>query len=195
MSIPPRPDDRKCKATSKNSGQPCKRWAIPGGTVCATHGGNAPAVREAANRRVAARALQADAEAILAHEGVEPIEDPLDELGKLAASARALMAQLGKRVNALEEIEVFDEKSAPHIKVAVELYERAMDRTHRMLDSLIRHGYTERQVALAESEAMLVAGIIRRVLAGLGLTAEQQALGQKLLTQEFRELEEGAHRG
>jgi hypothetical protein len=132
---------------------------------------------------------------VLAHEGIEAIDDPLTELGKLAASARALMNTLGLRVNALEEIETFDEKSAPHVRVAVELYERAMDRTHRMLDSLIRHGYTERQVTLAENEAALVAGIIKRVLAGLGLTAEQQALGQQLLTQEFRELEAGAQRG
>ena len=189
------PDDRRCRGKAKSTGERCPQYAIRGGTVCYHHGGAAPQTKAAAQRRLDAQALQADAEAVLAHEGLEPIEDPLDELGKLASAARALMHQLGKQVNALENIETFDEKRAPQVRVAVELYERAMDRTHRMLDSLIRHGYTERQVALAESEAMLVAGIIRRVLAGLGLTAEQQALGQKLLTQEFRELEEGAHRG
>lgn len=194
MTIPKRPDDRKCKAKAKHSGNPCKRWAIPGGTVCASHGGNAPQTRDAANRRVAAQAIEADIEATLAHEGIEAIEDPLDELGKLASSARALMHNLGSRVNALEEIETWDEKNAPHVRVAVELYERAMDRTHRLLDSLIKHGYAERQVTLAENEAMLVAGVIRRVLAGLGLTAEQQKLGQSLLAQEFREIEKAAQR-
>lgn len=42
---------QKCGAKRSN-GEPCKRWAIVGGTVCATHGGSAPQVKEAARRRV-----------------------------------------------------------------------------------------------------------------------------------------------
>lgn len=41
----------KCSAHT-SSGRPCKRWAIVGGTVCPTHGGSAPQVREAARRRI-----------------------------------------------------------------------------------------------------------------------------------------------
>ena len=40
-----------CGATRTN-GQPCRAWAIHGGTVCATHGGRAPQVVEAARRRL-----------------------------------------------------------------------------------------------------------------------------------------------
>jgi hypothetical protein len=40
-----------CKATRKN-GDPCKKWAIRGGEVCEMHGGSAPQVREAAERRI-----------------------------------------------------------------------------------------------------------------------------------------------
>ena len=68
------------------------------------------------------------------------------------------------------------------------MYERAMDRTARLLSDLVRHGFTERQVKIEESEAMLVSGIIRRVLAGMGLTSEQQKTAQVMLAEEFRQL-------
>jgi len=177
-----------CKGTNR-AGSPCGLRPIPGGTVCAWHGGKAPQVKAAAERRLLAAQITADATAVLAHEGLEPVEDPLGELGKLASSAQAMMHALGARVNELNDVEHFDLKSTPQLRVVVELYERAMDRTHRLLDSLVKHGYAERQVALAESEALLVAGVIRRVLAGLGLTKAQVEQAQVLLAEEFRALE------
>lgn len=45
-------DSRRCTATSKRSGQRCRRAAIAGGTVCRAHGGAAPQVRNAARRRL-----------------------------------------------------------------------------------------------------------------------------------------------
>jgi hypothetical protein len=46
--------ERQCTATSKQSKQRCRRCAIPGGAVCASHGGNSPAVRAKAAMRLAA---------------------------------------------------------------------------------------------------------------------------------------------
>lgn len=43
-----------CKAHSKQSGRPCGRLAIPGGTVCRWHGGAAPQVRASAQERLKA---------------------------------------------------------------------------------------------------------------------------------------------
>jgi len=57
------------------------------------------------------------------------------------------------------------------------------------LDSLVKHGYAERQIQIQESEAMLVAGVLRRVIAALGLTSDQQKQAQSLLAAEFRALE------
>jgi hypothetical protein len=45
----------------KTSGDPCKRRPINGGTVCASHGGRAPQVRAAAQRRILAAADRAAA--------------------------------------------------------------------------------------------------------------------------------------
>jgi hypothetical protein len=44
----PRP---KCRATNRQ-GNPCGRYAIPGGMVCTTHGGRAPQVRDKARIRL-----------------------------------------------------------------------------------------------------------------------------------------------
>ena len=44
----------QCKAHSSRSGKRCKKQAIAGATVCATHGGGAPQVRKAAALRVIA---------------------------------------------------------------------------------------------------------------------------------------------
>lgn len=46
--IPP----RQCSATAKGTGRRCRRLAMIGGTVCPKHGGAAPQVRAAAERRV-----------------------------------------------------------------------------------------------------------------------------------------------
>lgn len=47
---------RRCTAR-RSDGEPCRGWAIVGGTVCRAHGGAAPQVRAAARRRL----LEADA--------------------------------------------------------------------------------------------------------------------------------------
>ena len=46
------PPERRCRATSKESGEPCKLWAMRGSTVCRKHGGSAPQVRAKAQERV-----------------------------------------------------------------------------------------------------------------------------------------------
>lgn len=49
-----KPDDpRRCKATSKQSGQQCGRAAVPGLAVCVMHGGKTQASQEKARRIIA----------------------------------------------------------------------------------------------------------------------------------------------
>src|SRR5437763_16940592 len=44
-------------AAHRAEGRPCRAWAIHGGWVCAAHGGRAPQVRYAAQRRLEMAAL------------------------------------------------------------------------------------------------------------------------------------------
>jgi len=56
--LPPRVRPRvRCTALRTN-GRPCRAWAIHGGWVCWTHGGAAPQVRLAAQRRLELTAWQ-----------------------------------------------------------------------------------------------------------------------------------------
>lgn len=183
------PTTPKCRAKAKTTGKQCANYVLPGQEICRMHGGSAPQNKAAAEVRLRTRKIEADANRDLAYIGLEPVEDPLAELSKLAGASQALMEALGARVNSLTELEHFDAKNSPAIKAEVQMYERAMDRTHRLLDSLVKHGYMERQMQLQESEAMLVAGILKRVISSLGLAPEQQKQAMTLLATEFRSLE------
>lgn len=191
-TFPAPTDAQRCQAKSKSTGKQCARYALQGLSVCRVHGGASAAARQAGQRRVVAaehaRKIEAHAAAVLAHEGLEPVKDPLYELGKLANASLEMVNALGARVNALDTLELLDDKSATQARVEAEMYERAIDRTHRFLDSLVKHGYTERQIKIAETEAALVAGVLRRVLSGLGLSREQLAEAQRLLSEEFRQM-------
>lgn len=191
---PPRPSgDDQCTATSRQTGERCKAWAVKGTTICRHHGGSAPQVRAKAAERERVRRIEEHAAKVLAYEGVTAVEDPLDELGKLANSAMALQDALGARVNAMSKLEHFSTEGVATMKAEVAMYERAMDRTHRLLDSLVKHGYTERQIRIKETEAVLIAGVIRRVLQAIGLTPEQVLEANRLMAEEFRKLEEAEH--
>ena len=183
---------KRCKAKARTTGNQCANYPLPGQEICRMHGGKAPQALAKAELRRASEIIEASVEAELAHLGVIAVEDPIGELGKLASASTAMMNALGARVNSLTELENYGTTFAPALKAEVQMYERAMDRTHRLLDSLVKHGYAERQITIAESEALLVAGVIRRVVAGLGLTPAQQDQAQALLAEEFRALEQQA---
>ena len=89
---------RKCGATSKQSQQPCERWAMKGQGVCAMHGGKAPAALakaqaaiERADMKIRGlaipavdaieRLLQAESEAVI----LAAAKDILDRGGLMAA--------------------------------------------------------------------------------------------------------------
>jgi hypothetical protein len=166
----------------------CPMWAIKGGFVCYHHGGSAPQTIAAAKQRLKTREVEAYADSVLAHEGIEAIDDPLGELSRLASGSKKLMEALGARVNSLDQLEHFDAKNSPAIKAEVLMYERALDRTARLLESLVKAGYAERQIKIQESEALMVAGVLKRTIAALGLTPEQQQRAQQVLAEEFRAL-------
>lgn len=46
------PLSQRCGAHSKRTRKRCGQWAIPGGTVCKWHGGGAPQVKAAAEKRL-----------------------------------------------------------------------------------------------------------------------------------------------
>lgn len=104
-------DSRRCRATN-SKGEPCKKWAIVGGTVCDTHGGSSPQVRAAAMTRIqqfAPRALVL-LEEIAADPGqpasarVRALVDLLDRGGYKVPEEHVLIAASAPRADLDEAI-------------------------------------------------------------------------------------------
>lgn len=168
---------RRCKAhTSK--GKPCRRAPILGGEVCPSHGGRAPQVKAAAERRQLAQALEADARAVLAYEAVEPIADPVLALAELAAEVRATVRALGQRVNALQDPRYISAMGTEQVRAELTLLGGYQDRLGRMLTALGQFDLDERRVALTEAQAAVLVHVLDRATAFLALPAARE--------QEFR---------
>lgn len=177
----------QCKATARTGAQ-CSNPPILGGTVCRMHGGSAPAAKAAAARRRAAEAVEAEAQAILAHEGFAGVSSPLEELSRLANEALAVKTASAARVNALTSITTTSLLGVEALKVEVQLYERAMDRAVRFLDILAKSGFEERRLRIDEQTAQQFVTVMRNVLARLDLTPAQQALVGTVVSEELRAL-------
>ena len=83
---------RKCRATNR-SGNPCRQTAIPGGTVCVYHGGAAPQVKAAAERRLLAAVDPAITALVELLEGAERDSDRLRAITLILDRAGITQAQ------------------------------------------------------------------------------------------------------
>lgn len=185
------PKERQCTAKAKSTGNRCTRTAIRGGTVCPVHGGSSTRVKNAAKRRQTLYEAQADAAATLAHIGVEPIADPITELGKVAREILALKDSLAQRVNALENITDVNDFGAENVRAVVDLYNAALDRSIRVLDALGKHDLETRKVQIEERTAALFQWILAGVLTDLNLTPQQQTRAPALINEWVQKSMEG----
>lgn len=157
---------RKCKARSSRTGEPCAAWAVLGAVVCVAHGGRAPQVRAEADRRIALAEAMSRSER---RSAVEILADTLHAADMLMRRAIAETAgtmtpeQLASVVEHLERAETFAR-------------------------SVLTLKLDDRRTAIAERQGAVMYGVFSRVLAGLGLSEEQQALVPGLLEREIRAL-------
>ena len=77
---------RKCGATSKQSQQPCERWAMKGQGVCAMHGGTAPAALAKAQAAIERADMKIRGLAIPAVDAIERLLQAESEAVILAAA-------------------------------------------------------------------------------------------------------------
>lgn len=157
------PIPRQCTASTR-SGRRCRKPAIRGGTVCDRHGGLAPQVKRAAARRVVAEKAR---KLILSP---EPVDDPVEELLKLAADAVALVDALKYHVQQLESVGTNPgDRWGEQVKPEIAAYLTAIREAERVLSSIARLDIAERMVRLDEARAELVAKAIEGVLRRAGM--------------------------
>lgn len=178
-----------CQATSKRTGQQCRGWAIPGGTVCRIHGGRAPQVQEAARRRL----LAAEAEADLARLGVSIETTPVEALEAMLWEAAGNVAVLRQMVNDLTPVygDMYHQNGSltgeakPHVLVV--MYGEERDRLAKLAEACAKLGLDERRVRLAETQVERLLGAVAGAIADVGLTAEQTGEFKQSLAKRLRE--------
>lgn len=161
-------DPRRCAGTSKQTGEPCGLYPVPGATVCKWHGGGAPQVRAAARRRLAER----EAATTLAEVGVYPVEDPVEAFATLVSEVVALKDHFADRVAQLESLRYTSTWNTEQMRTEVALYERALDRAGRLLAQWVSLGLDERRVQLGEAHGRQINEFLVAVLRDLGLTGD-----------------------
>lgn len=183
---PPR-DTRWCGKPRKHGAGPCRRpagWGTnhPGYGACKLHFG---ATRNG-SKAAARQAAEDGARLLLAREGVDPIDDPLEELAGLAARGRALLDVLAGRINDLDtgtDVERF--------RFELGLFERTTDRLGRHLEALARLDLDGRRVRVDTEMGRTFAALVGRILDDLALTAEQRAAARVAVPRRLAEVTAG----
>jgi hypothetical protein len=155
--------DRRCTARNRR-GERCRRAAIPGGTVCAMHGGKAPQVRHRANMRL----IEGEARRLAALLDAGPVEDPIAALLDLAGQAVTLVDVLRGYVAELERVG-YAGKIGEQVKAEIAVYLDAMARAESILANIVRLGLEERAVRLDERRVEIVVRVIEAVLRASGV--------------------------
>jgi hypothetical protein len=185
---PGRDRDRpQCGARKRQTPGNCARpagWGTDhaGHGPCKLHGGSTRAHKVHALWR----AVEADAKAVLAAEGLDGVDDPLGRIARLAVEALAFKGSTAQRVNALGDVRFTDDRGAEQLRAEVALYERALDRSVRFLEVLAKLGYEERQVRIAEAQGALLAEVIHDVLRAVRLTPEQAERAPEIVASRLR---------
>lgn len=186
----------RCTAHTR-TGNPCGRTPAAGVTVCASHGGKAPQIIAAANRRLTEAAARADAARLGARTDIHPADALLD----LVHYQAGIVTYWRTRVEALDHDALTwgktrtktggddhgtTEEAKPNIAYA--LLRDAQHDLATYATAALKAGVEERRVRLAEQQGALVATVIRRILDRLNLTPDQQTLVSTVVPAELRAL-------
>ncbi len=148
----------KCTGTT-SAGAPCGNYAIKGGTVCAQrHGGSAPQVRQAAQRRLATQ----QATALVAQYKHEALDDPATELLTVAAEFVALKSELGRRSAELSTLTATDRHGAEQISAILSSYQSSLVQVSDVLVKINRLGLENRRTVVAERDYRALVLAIQR---------------------------------
>ena len=234
----------KCgaKLRGKDAGKTCANTPAEGAKRCWRHGGKAPQVKAAAEKRVAEAAARETMTKAVRTLGLPIDVDPgkalLDEIHWTAGH----VAWLRDKVQELTTVQTLtrgtedrttwnkdgdsefhegsDESGNPNahalvwgqteyrdktggddagqtvveqagINIWYQLYLKEREHLAKVCALALKAGIEERKVKLAESQGLLVADAIRRILSALGLTPEQQQLVPVIVPRELRALAAG----
>lgn len=182
------PGQRICTA-HKTNGDPCGSWAMRGQMVCYRHGGAAPQNRRAAENRLAEVQAAKTIEELADAPPMASITDVYDWLLQIAGTAKTWSEILQTRVAKLQKLG--DESNAfmgTQIKADVMLFERALDRSAKLGEALVRLDLEGRKQALDERVVGQLVSVLRLVLGDLNLTDEQAMVAELMVPKRLKEV-------
>ena len=165
----------RCSAHNRQGAQ-CGRWAIRGGSVCASHGGRAPQTIVAAQRRVLVSEAQATLAAQYGNDGFPEMVDPVGELLRHASEVVAIKDLLGAKVAELDSVAHTNKEGTQQLQAAVSGYIGLLRDAGDLLIKLNRLNLGDHSVRVEQEKLNKVADALRRSLAdvSIGITHEQQ---------------------
>jgi len=151
--------------------------------VCAFHGGSAPQVRRAADRRVA----QAKAGAFLAGLGIDLEDrDPHQELSRQLSLSAAVAERVQELVAELEDID-----QAGEVHPLVKVWAEERDRVAKMAKMAVAAGVKERAAQLSEEQGHLLAEVSMKAIddPSCALSEDQKLRLRMAMARELRTLD------
>jgi hypothetical protein len=131
--------------------------------------------------------LNDQASKALAKLNVTPIENPLEELRRLAGQVTAWKDQAAKMVNNLQgEMRYKDEKGAEQLRSEIVIWERALDRCVTTLAVMSKLDIDERLARIEAAKVDMVFSIIEKTFDDLGLNDKQKSKLRKGFYDNFQ---------
>lgn len=183
---------RENEDRDKGSPMQCKKWAVRGTLRCGSHGGSAVAhigeqhMEERKARAILKKLVGADSGQLM---DIEEF-NPLWALSKLAIEVLAMKDDLLERMLELPEADQIytDRQGVEDVRAVMKMYERAVDRTSRLLVDIGRLNLDERLVNISERQGDLISTILEKVLMKIGLGDDQRESAKAELANEFRQI-------
>lgn len=177
----------RCVFIIKKTGQQCQRPAIAGAVVCTAHGGLMTNIRKAAAMKLTEAKVRAQIEDMRDVAPITSVGDVYADLLEVFSVCRAWRLILQDRVSYLRNLHTHEE-TGEQVRADVLLFERSLERSAKIGETLARLNLDERKQALDERAAAQVALVFQAILAELDLTPAQQAKAAEVVPAKVREL-------
>ena|ERR1700677_920887 len=186
-----RDQEGRCTAHNKD-GSRHKLPAIAGSSVCFRHGGAAPQVKRAAERRLATQTALQWATKEIEAKGL-PNRTPLEHLEQVLEEDARAFAIWDAACSTLVEDDGStllgkDRHGQEVIHPYVTERNQAAQRWARTSKYALDAGVSQRRVEIEQERATLMATALKATLSALGLSAQVQQQGLSILGQQLRQL-------
>lgn len=179
-------DPKRCKATNR-AGEQCGRPPMRGGRVCASHGGKSPRMLAAAQRNLAEAEAIREVTRLSDARGPLTLTEVYQEMLRTAGIAVAWRDLLEAKVSSLEDYGT-TAGGAVQVRTDVHLFERAMDRTAKVLELIARLDLDSRLARITEEMGGQIYRATHAAMVDADLTPEQEARFRTAIARELRNL-------